>query len=144
MDDILLFQPSNMQLPPGSSQNYVSGDVYDICERIKELDRNLRVVPLPSEHFPFGIALIEDDGTERLIFRAKVLDDRVIKRVRYIMGVPFEQRLAVIDKEIHRDEVEEKERQLEDLYDRMGGEMWHQLERCGFSQRPVSYPKRRK
>jgi hypothetical protein len=31
---------------------------------------------------------------------------------------------------------------MEQFYERMGGPMWTELERDGFIQRPVSYPKR--
>jgi hypothetical protein len=81
------------------------------------------------------------DGVERLVFKVAALDARVEKRLHELMHMPLAARLAQIEKDQYRLEAEEKEYELDDLYERVGRPMWTQLEHDGFIQRGVSYPK---
>lgn len=142
MSEILLGRPSNLHLGAGVSAEYVDGDVFNICQRLKEKHPKLYIVALDdgSRHC---FAVMESclDGEERLVKKYAELDQRMLADVDYMMSVPLKTRIAIIDRENAKWEEEWKEAQLEKLYDEMGGQMWHDLEACGFIQRPVSYPK---
>jgi hypothetical protein len=121
----------------------VEGDLYDICHRIKEIDPNLFIVQLVDDAANCNFAIMEycSDGMERLVFKTKELDQRILTRLQEMLAVPFEQRFAMIEAEIDREEEAEKERASEELYENMGRPMWKQLHDSGFIQRGVSFPK---
>lgn len=135
-------RPSNLHLGPGTQHVAVEADMYGICERIKEVDPSLHVVLLSSDDkWCFAIMELCADGVERLVFKVKELDERVIAKLRRLMALPLKQRLARLEKDEFKFYADKKERELDELYEQLGRPMWTQLERCGFIQRPVSYPK---
>jgi hypothetical protein len=135
-------RPSNLHLPEGMTATFIDADMYDICERVKEISPRLAIVLLEHDS-KYAYAIIENcvDGVERLVFKVQQLDGRVIDKLRKIMALPLEHRIIELEKEHERILADYKEQQLEDMYDRIGRPMWTDLERCGFIQRPVSYPK---
>ncbi len=139
-------KPLNLSLPPSAKVTSVDGDLYNICERIREIDPSLRVVLL--EHDPtdtWSYAIMEDcaDGECRLVFKVKELDARVVTKLQRMMKIPFAQRYAEAEAECFKFEAEEHERSLEELYEKIGGPMLRELEQCGFIDgRGVSYAKR--
>lgn len=138
--------PTNLSLPPGTTAMYVDADMYDICERVREISPSLLVVLLehtPTETMSYSIMEQCYDGWARQIFKVKELDARVLDRLRELMSVPFEERYRRLEAENHRFEQAQHEEAMDKLYEDMGRPMWTELEKCGFIQRPVSYPKRR-
>lgn len=143
--DLILPQglrPSNLHLRPSVRVRHIDSDLYDICERIKHIDESLYIVEM-AEGSKHAFAIMEDcrDGQQRLVFKVHVLDARVLHKLQEIMAKPLHERIAELDAVHHRIEEQERENELEDLYERIGRPMWTELERCGFIQRPVSYPK---
>jgi hypothetical protein len=136
--------PSNLHLREGHTARFVDGDLYNICERVKEVDRNLHVVELDKGDDGHCFAIMEhcNDGIERLIFTVRELDSRVIERLQRIMHMDLRERLAVLEAEEYKYEADRKENELEALYENMGDSFRRQLYRDGFSQSPVSHPKR--
>lgn len=137
--------PSNMIVPPELRGVQVEGDVYNICERIREVSERLTVVPLVNDPNGHNYCIAErcEDGVERTIVKVYELDQRVVTHLLKLMAKPLSERLAELERTERRLEEQEKENQLDDLYERLGRPMWTELERCGFiEQRPVSYPKR--
>ena len=136
-------RPSNLHLPAGATATFIDGDLYDICARMRELDPNLYAVLLEHGGTGYSYAIMERcaDGVERLIFKVRELDNRVIDKLREIMAIPLEHRYRELEKREYKLEEERRERELDELYERMGAPMWGLMERTGFSQRPVSYPK---
>lgn len=141
-DDALFFAPSNLEIPGWMKTKYVSGDLYNICLRIKEISPDLHVIPLEGDG-PYHFAIAEDcpDGVTRLVFRCQELDDRALKHLQEIMFLDFTERVKAFDREQEIAEAKRKEAELEELYERVGAPMLPELERAGFIQRPVSYPK---
>lgn len=145
MTDLLLPRPDNVR---GRFGTYVTSDVFHISDRLKEVDKSLYASTLdPPIHwqgltYNFAISEICADRQERLVMRVEALDGRVIERVERMLKIPFEQRFAELEKLEAKWKKEDEERQLNELYERMGGDMLYQLDRCGFIQRPVSYAKR--
>lgn len=141
-DDALFFAPSNLEIPPWMKTKYVSGDLYNICLRVKQISDDLHVIPLDGDG-PYHFAIAEDcpDGVTRLVFRCQELDNRAIEHLQEIMFLDFKERVAAFDKEQEKAEAARKEEELEELYERVGAPMQTELERAGFIQRPISYPK---
>lgn len=73
--------------------------------------------------------------------RCEQLDGRVIKECERMLRIPFMHRLDALEKVEAKWAEENKQRQLDELYERMGGNMLVQLDRCGFIDRPVSHAK---
>lgn len=146
---LLFHVPNNLSLPPGVAAAYCDGDMYNICARVAEISSRLSVVALQGQEDKFTHIIVEEgpDGVERMVFRVgpaaqiKELDGRVIDKLKELFSVDFKERIRRLEEENDRFEKAYKEQQAEELYERMGRPMWTELERCGFIQRPVSYPK---
>lgn len=140
---IVPFRPSNLEVPPEMRNAYVEGDLFNICERVAEVSPHLGIIPLPEARHPWKYAIVEHcrDGVERLVFEVRELDGRVIQELHRIMAKPLSERVKDVEAMEHQWEAEEVERELEDMYERFGRDMWSQLEHDGFVQRGVSYPK---
>lgn len=143
LDLHLPFKPSNLEVPYGYSDVHVDGDLYNICERVKEISPDLFIIPLPEGSGPWRFSIGErcKDGVERLVFHTRELDGRVVDELRRIMAMPLNERLRKLEQEEHQFDADERERQLDELYETVGRPMWTELEKCGFIQRGVSYPK---
>lgn len=141
--------PHNLSLPPGVTAAFCDGDMYNICARVREISPFLSVVVLDGQEDKFTHIITEEgpDGVERMVFRVgpaaqiKELDGRVIHKLQELFTLDFQKRIEVLDAENEKFEREYKEQQREEMYERVGAPMWTELERCGFIQRPVSYPK---
>ena len=135
--------PSNLHLRPSVKVRYIDGDLFDICERLAEISTRLFIVEL-AEGGDCIYAIMEhaDNGVAELVIKVKELDARIIEKVEYMLRVPFEHRLAVVDAENAKYEADHHENILEETYDKMGGMFRKQLEHDGFiTHRGVSYPK---
>lgn len=137
------FAPSNLILPHELRNAHVDGDLYDICERVKEISPALHIAPLNGDD-GYAFAVVEKclDGVDRVVVKVRELDARVLDHLRGMMAKPLAQRLEEIEKTERRLEADRKEAELDDLYERVGRPMWTDLERTGFITRPVSYPKK--
>lgn len=121
----------------------LESDVYNICDRIKELEPSLYIVLDEDRDKPFVIMQTCWDGVDRFLKDYEVLDPRVLKDIEYMLGVPFEERVKRLERENDEWERKHADEQLEELYERMGGPMWQQLEHDGFiDSRGVSYAKK--
>jgi len=144
--DIILpngIKPSNLHLPPGTKIEYIHSDVFNICKYLKEIDDSLYVVLLTGDE-KFAWAIMEDckDGLQRLVFKVADLDARVLDRLRKIMALPLKERIARIDAEHKKLEEVQKEYKKDEAVENIALPMYTELEKTGFLQRPVSYPKR--
>jgi hypothetical protein len=152
MSDLLLpdgLRPTNLHLLPGTKVRYVSNDVFNIAGRLREISPRLYILELErnsSEGSMFGYSIMEQchDGVDRLVFRVskgQLTQRHVLDRIGYLMSKDLHTRIAILDAEREKWESESHEDEMEKLYDQMGGPMWTELEKTGFIQRPVSYPK---
>lgn len=134
--------PTNLHLRGSVTTRFVESDLFDVCKRMSAISRRLYAVEM-EEGTDHGYAVMEvcDDGVHRLVFRAKELDGRVIERLQRLMSMPLDERVLECERAQYKLEAEQKENQLDELYERMGRPMLTELDRCGFIDRPVSYPK---
>lgn len=137
--ELILRRPDNVR---GKFGSYVTSDVYHIADRIREIPRgeNLSIQVLDPPVVGFGrtynFAIVEYSlisQQEELVMRVETLDARIIESLERMLRIPFKQRFAAMEKEEEKWAKEEKERELNELYERMGGNMRIQLERCGFT-----------
>lgn len=132
-------RPENLR---GRFGTYVTSDVYHIAERLWELGRAVNTKLYVSHLDPpvtqfgrtyhFCISEIGEDGVERFVKRVQELDARCVTDCERMLHIPFEKRFVEAEKLEEKWAEEEKERQLDELYERMGGNMRIQLERCNF------------
>lgn len=134
---LILPRPDNVH---GRFGSYVDGDVYHIAERMRELSPHLSLQVLDPPVTGFGktyrFAIAEYSPVSRreeLVMRVETLDARVITSLERMRKIPFEHRFAEMEKLEAKWAEEENERQKDELYERMGGNMRIQLERCGFT-----------
>jgi hypothetical protein len=150
MSSLALPHPENLrvQIIQGRKYKLVDSDMYNICDRVKELSPNLYIYLIePAQHFAgrvynFAVCEMCEDGVERLVKRYEHLDGRIIKELQYLLHVPFAERFAAAEALEKKREDEQREAQLDVLTEKIGLPMWGDLERTGFITRPVSYPKR--
>jgi hypothetical protein len=100
MSELLAPRPSNLTVPASRRYTAVEADLYNICERIKEIDPNLRVVMHEGRDEPWVVVERGPDGEERFVSRYAELDARVLEDLRYMLAVPFEKRLQVVEAKI--------------------------------------------
>lgn len=133
--------PDNLNIPPmGHRAPVVEGDVYNICERLKEYNPSLFIVFHPEDDHPYVIMERTERGSEEFVYKTKELDARIFDRLDYIQRVPLSKRLDIIEAEEKAWELAWKEQELDDLYERVGRPMWTELDKTGFIDRPTSYP----
>jgi len=95
--------PSNLKLDVSGDQTammMVDSDLYNIAERIKEIDPNLYIVYHEKHEKPFTVMENCTDGVTRFVARYEELDSRVLDHLRYIASVPFDERLKKAEAEV--------------------------------------------
>lgn len=136
------FAPQNLKLRPGVKARFVDGDLYNIAQRLQEVDPSIFVVELSEgDRATWAIMEMCQDGVERLIFKTDALDARVVDKAMRIKNVPLEKRLAEAEREEAEATTKREADELEKLYEDVGRPMWTQLEHDGFIQRGRSYSK---
>lgn len=122
----------------------VDSDMYNIGQRLHEFDASLTVHKIElKDGIMYSIVEHCADGEERLVFRTRQLDARVVEKCQYLLHVPFERRFAEAEARELKAEEERKEKEHQDLYERIGAPMHRQLEHDGFiTHRGKSYAKR--
>lgn len=136
-------RPSNLHLPPEALHAQVEGDVYRICDRLKEVSPRLNVI-LADHKGTWAYIIMErcEDGVERKIFMTHELSEATVVRARAAMATDLKTRLVVMEKEQREHEAAQRDEELERMYEKFGREMWHRFEKDGFIEnRPISYPK---
>lgn len=140
--------PTNFRLPRGSRADYVTGDVYDICARLKAIDPRLSVIQLShvDGRKVYAISDQGPDGVERLVFRVgpdceiDELDARVIEKIEWIRRVDVKDRVTILEKELAREKAAREDDEREDLYEKIGGKWYDAAYKSGMvdSAKPMS------
>lgn len=137
-------RPTNLHLPEGAHEVPVEGDVYKICERIKEVHPSLHVSLFRDRDGNQAWFIFERNETgDHGLFKVHELDGRVLDRCRRAMDVDVARRAAFLQAEAERYQQEQHDNEVEAMYEDLGQAFWYQLEHDGFIEtRPKSYPKR--
>ena len=100
---ILMPTPDNLK---AGRLKMVDNDLYNICQRIKEVDKNLVLVYHEKHKEPWVVIELCADGVERFVARYETCDAGILDNLRYMLAVPFDKRLAEIER---RTELENKQ-----------------------------------
>lgn len=143
MSLIVAGRPTNLHPPLGSKAFEYSGDVYMVCERIKDKfgDRVYIVVMDDGSNYCFTAMERCDDGTDLMIKKYTELTPAIIDDLDFMLRIDLKQRIRILEAENDKWEKDWHEAAAERQYEEIGRPMWTELERSGFIQRPVSYPK---
>jgi hypothetical protein len=140
MAAIILPRPGNVR---GRFGAYVTNDMFHIAERLQEIDGGTGRLYIQSFDDPiewhgrtYNFAIVEYSPEltppEQLVMRVRELDSRVIQQVERMRQIPFAKRFAEFEKLEAKWEAEDKARQLDELYERMGEPFLRKLEECNF------------
>lgn len=135
--------PNNLHFAEDVKATIIEADLYNICERLREVDPSLFIILLEdgNDH-RFTIMEKCDDGWDRLVWSVDALDARVIDKARYLKSVPFEHRVDEAEKVEARMIAEKEAEAFEEFYDKLGGPMKRQFAHDGFIDpiNSTSYP----
>ena len=94
MSDLLIpGTPDNLRLPPHlRGVKTVEGDLYNVCNRIKEIDPNLYVVLHDGQEKPFVVMENCLDGEQRMVKRYAQLDASILEDLQRMLRIPFAKR----------------------------------------------------
>lgn len=88
--------PSNLN---AGRARLVDSDLYNICNRIKEIDPNLRLIYHENHEKPWVVFEMCRDGVERLVTRFEHLGPHILDHLRYMLKVPYDKRLAELERQ---------------------------------------------
>jgi hypothetical protein len=137
--------PANLVMGGRYETFAVTSDLYNICERLAELNGRLWIHGIrdtQTDEVSYCIMERTPEG-DKLVFKTRELDARIIEEVRYLLHVPFEVRFKAAEELLAKKEAEHKENELNKLYEDFGEQFRYQLWHDGFYEhRDKSYPKR--
>ena len=84
-------------------------------------------------YLDLGAGLAVHDGAISLLWRTDHLGEDTYTALRRMRHVPLSKRLDAIEREEEKDALAKKEQEREELYERIGGPMYHMLHRYGFA-----------
>lgn len=100
LDKLMMPVPENLR---AGRVRMVDNDLYNICDRVKEIDKNLYLVYHENHKEPWVVMEHCADGTERFVSRYEELGAHILDNLRYMLAVPFEKRLAETQARIDRE-----------------------------------------
>jgi hypothetical protein len=138
-----LVSPANLKRGGRFRSAPITSDIYNICTRLDELSPRLGLHWV-KDAIAFVVTETDARGEEAIVMKYRKLTPEIINDVRYWMGVPLTLRAAECERRADKIEADAKDDHFGELYENMGRDMWAELERTGFTQRGVSFPKRHK
>lgn len=141
-------KPSNFRSRFGSMA--VTGDIYHIADRMRELSPRLLLTDRAGDGWPedggfrYVVSELCDDGVERWVMGIQhgELDQRQITKLEEMLRVPFNKRFKRAEAEEARRNAAIEEAELDRLAEEVGLPMQRDLEQCGFVSRAMKYSKR--
>lgn len=91
--------PQNMKVAGGGTMTFVEGDVYNIAQRLQQVDPSLFLYLHEGSPKPWVVVEKCADGVERFVKRYEELGGHIIEDLRYMLAVPFEQRMKRLEAE---------------------------------------------
>ena len=137
---IVTEMPSNLRLDMSGNRQkvkMVDSDLYRITERIAEIDPNLYVVFHEDHPQPFTVMEDCKDGVCRFVARYAELDQRILEDLRYMLSVPFDDRMKIAQKKIDKANAD-LEKPDEEVLDWLATEVRRELIKSGLST-PIGF-----
>lgn len=123
--------PDNLRLDvSGNKPALIESDLWNIAERIKEIDPSLIVVFHEGHKEPFTIMEQCADGVTRFVARYAELDQRILEDLRYMARVPFDERMKIVERKIDKANAELEGTDPE-VMDWLATEMRRELKKAG-------------
>jgi len=125
-----------LRLRPDQLNYNLDGDTLAWLEKLPEAVEDgdkLFVVLHEDQEKPFYIMQTQDDGQVSLLWRTDHLGEDTYTALRRMRFIPLSKRLDEIERQEAKDEAAAKEAEMEELYERIGGPMYHMLHRYGFA-----------
>lgn len=112
-------------------------------EAVEDGDK-LFVVIHEDQEKPFYIMQTQDDGAVSLLWRTDHLGEDTYTALRRMRFIPLSKRLDEIERQEEIDAAQAKQDEQDEMYERIGGPMYHMLHRYGFAHggKHVSAPLR--
>lgn len=122
--------PDNMRLDvSGEKPALIESDLWNIAERIKEIDPNLVVVFHEGHSEPFTVMEQCRDGVTRFVARYKELDQRILEDLRFMQSIPFSERIQAVERKIDAAN-DALERPDEEVMDWLATEMRREMKKA--------------
>lgn len=102
MSITVIGRPDNLRYSGNAKMQLVESDVYNVCNRIKEIDPNLFVVLHEGHAEPFVVVEKCVDGEERLVKRYAELTPQILTDLRRMLSIPWEQRWKALAAEVDK------------------------------------------
>ena len=136
-------RPTNLHPGFGVRVNQVEADVWMVCDRIKEKfgDRLYVVVLDDNTRFKFTVVERCDDGQDRMVKSYEELTPKILHDLDFMLSIDPKQRAQILERENDAWREQWEQEELDRQYENVGRPMLSMLEKTGFLQRPVSYPK---
>lgn len=134
--------PTNLVLPPGARVSRVEGDVYSICERLREHDANLRVHLLQfGDQFSYAITERSRDGKEMLVMKVPELHAGIVEECERMVRIPLKDRMAEIDRLNAKRMAEDLQAKVDAAFEAAGQQTYDAMFSGGFvmTPKPESY-----
>ena len=133
--------PNNLHLRDTVKATFVEDDVFDIARRLAAISPNLHVWQLEEDGNAAWVVTENVWGSEQLVKKYAELDARIIEDVQRMLSIPFEHRIAVAQAEIDKHEADQKQENIDRIYEEVGHKFQRQLWKDGFVEhRGTSYP----
>lgn len=99
MTQMLMPTPFGLRTPA----RFVEHDVYNVCQRIKEIDSRLQVVLQEGHKMPWVVMENCADGNCRMVKRYEELSPAILDDLRRMLAIPFEKRIEEMQKAADRE-----------------------------------------
>lgn len=127
---------TNLRLRPDQVNWDLDGNTVQwlktLPEAVEDGDK-LFVVLHENAEKPFVIMQTEDDGSASILWRTDHLGEDTYTALRRMRFIPLSKRLDEIERQEAKDAETAREEEKADLYERIGGPMYHMLHRYGFA-----------
>ena len=97
---VLVPRPESLRVRGKAVPKLVESDVYNICNRIKQIDPSLFVVWQEGQAKPWIVVEQCADGEQRMVERYEELDARILEDLQRMLRIPYGERFKKITAEI--------------------------------------------
>jgi hypothetical protein len=99
MTELMLNKPENIHVKGGQRLVMVDSDVYNIAERLKEIDPHLKLVLHEGHEKPWVVVERGLNGVEYFVSRYEELGSHILEHLRYMRAVPLKDRVEKLARE---------------------------------------------
>lgn len=117
----------------GKFCRYVESDVFNVVTRMREIDPRLHVVLQEGHKLPWVVMEDCADGETRFVKRYEELTPAILDDLRYMLAVPFEKRIEIMQREADAANDAAKRHRESDAWQEFAWDFGKTLYECGFT-----------